>query len=107
VAHEDGRLIQLAYDAFVVLNNPRDGQRFDRGWVLVERLDLNLEARVCGGEHAVTLALVVLDPLLPASWGHPQAVDQDDGVRGARVGGVLGVHEALLLTARRQEVLVR
>jgi hypothetical protein len=32
-------------------------------------------------------------------------VNQDDGVWGARVGGVLGVHEALLLTARRQGVL--
>src|SRR5829696_8056059 len=92
VSHEDGWLLQLAYDAFVVLDDPRDGQSFDRGGVLVERLDLYLKARVGRGEHTVAAALVVLDPVLPATGCHPQPVNQEDGVRGARVGGVLGSH---------------
>ena len=92
VAHDDGWLIQLAYDALQVLDDPRDGQSLDRGGVLVERLHLYLKAWVGGGEHAVALALVVLDPLLPAAGGHPEAVNQHDGVRGGRVGGVLGGH---------------
>src|SRR5215212_1913517 len=92
VSNEDGWLLQLAYDSFVVFDDPRDSQSLDRGGVLVERLDLYLEARVCGGEHAVSLVLVVLDPLLPATWGHPQAVHQDDGVWSGRIGGVLGGH---------------
>jgi hypothetical protein len=46
-----------------------------------------------GGEHAVSLALVTLDPLLPAAGDHPEAVDQDDGVWSVGcVGGILGGH---------------
>ena len=101
VAHDDGWLIQLAYDALQVLDDPGDGQSLDRGGVLVERLHLDLKAWVGGGENAVALALVALDPVLPAAGGHPEAVNQDDGVRGGRVGGVLGGHgEALLFLDR-------
>jgi hypothetical protein len=75
-----------------VFDDLRDSQSLDRGWVLVERLNLYLKAWVGRGEHAVTTALVALDPLLPASGGDPQTVDQHDGVWGGWVGGVLGGH---------------
>jgi hypothetical protein len=61
------------------------------GWILVERFDLDLKARVGNGEHTVTTALVALDPLLPASRGDPQTVDQYDCVRAAGVGGLSAV----------------
>ena len=72
VAHDDRGLLQLAYDSFVVLDDPRDGQSLDRGWVFVERFDLDLKAWVGRGEYTVTTALVALDPLLPASGGVTQ-----------------------------------
>src|SRR5215213_5146178 len=79
-----------------MLDDRRDSQSLNRGGILVERFDLDLKAWVGRGEHAVTTALVALDPLLPASGGDPQTVDQHDGVRGGRGGGVLGSHELLL-----------
>src|SRR5215204_748097 len=82
-------------DAAGALAIPR-GQSLDRGGVLAQRLDLDLKAWVGRGEHAVTLAFVTLDPLLPASGGHPESVDQDDGVWSGRIGGVLGGHGVLL-----------
>jgi hypothetical protein len=92
VSHEDGWLLQLAYDSFIVFDNPRDSQSLDRGGILVERLYLDLKTRVGGGEHAVAAVLVVLDPVLPAAGCHPEAVNQHDGVWGGWVGGVLGSH---------------
>jgi hypothetical protein len=81
---------ELPYDALEVLHDGGDGQGLDRGGVLAQRFDLNLEARVGGGEHAVAFALVALDPPLPAARGHPQAVDEDDGVGGVWCGhGIL------------------
>src|SRR5215207_1256140 len=56
------------------------GQVLDRGRVGVQGLDLDLETRVGRGEHAVALLLVVGLPVLPTAWGHPEAMDQDDGV---------------------------
>ena len=41
--------------------------------------------------HAVALALVALDPVLPAARGHPEAVDQDDGVWSGGCGVPLSV----------------
>src|SRR5829696_4956925 len=66
------------------------------GRVLSQRLDLYLEAGVGGGEHTVALALIALDPLLPAAWSHPQTMDEDDGVGSGRIGRVLGNHGVLL-----------
>src|SRR5207245_2633314 len=37
--------------------------------------------------HVEAAGLVALDPILPAAWRHPQAVDEDDRVRRLRVGG--------------------
>jgi hypothetical protein len=85
-----------AYDALEVLDDPRDSRGLDRGGVLVERLYLYLKAWVCGGEHAVSLVLVVLDPVLPATGCHPEAVNQHDGVGRSPVGGVFGSHGVLL-----------
>jgi hypothetical protein len=61
-------------------------QRLDRRGISVERLHLDLESGIGRGENAVAGLLVTLDPVLPASRGHPEAVDQDNGVRGGRVG---------------------
>ena len=52
-----------------------DGRR-----VGAQRLDLDLEAGVGGGEHGHPPGLVVGHPVLPAAGGDPQAVDQDNGV---------------------------
>jgi hypothetical protein len=79
-----------------VLYDRRDGHSLNRGGILVERFDLDFKAWVGRGEHPVTTALVVLDPLLPASGGDPQTVDQHDGVRSGRGGRVLGSHSVLL-----------
>jgi hypothetical protein len=68
----------------------------DRRGVLAQSLNLDLKARVSRGKHAVAAALVALDPLLPAARGHPEAVDQDDGVGKGLVGGVLCGHGVLL-----------
>ena len=67
VAHDDRRAIELAYDVLKVFDDRRDSQSLNRGGILVERFDLDLKAWVGRGEHAVTTALVALDPLLPAS----------------------------------------
>jgi hypothetical protein len=64
-----------------VLDDGGYGDFLDRRRVGVERLDLGLEARVRRREDAEALPLVVVDPVLPASWGHPEAVDEHDGVR--------------------------
>src|SRR5919107_765497 len=96
VAHDDRGAIQLSYDAFEMLDYGGDGQGLDRGWVLAQGLDLYLQARVCGGENAIALALVALDPPLPAARGHPQPVHQHDGVRGGSLRGGVVSHEDLL-----------
>src|ERR671920_1899332 len=92
VAHDDRGAIQLSYDAFEMLDYGGNGQGLDRGWVLAQGLDLYLQARVCGGENAIALALVALDPPLPAAGGHPEAVHQHDGVGGTRLRGVVIGH---------------
>ncbi|HKH36957.1 MAG TPA: hypothetical protein VKA82_07285 [Rubrobacter sp.] len=48
-------------------DDPRDSQSLNGGGIRIERFDLHLKAWVGRGEHAVTLVLVALDPLLPAS----------------------------------------
>src|SRR6185503_914939 len=80
VTDQDRRRLELADDAFQPLDDRRHGELLDRRRVGVERLDLDVEARIGGRENAVALALVVGDPALPAAWRHPEAVDQDDGV---------------------------
>jgi len=83
-----------------VLDDRRDGQSFDRGGVLVERLDLDLKAWVGGGEHAVAAILVVLDPLLPAAGvtHRPWISTMVSGAAGSGVFSV--VIEALLFLNR-------
>src|SRR3954453_4364868 len=68
-----------------MLDDRRNCQRFDRRGIGIERLDLGLESRIGGGENSVAGLLVVLDPVFPASWGHPEAVDEDNGVRSGLV----------------------
>ena len=52
----------------------------DHRRVGVQRLDLDLETRIRGREDLEAALLVVGDPVLPAARGHPEAVDEDDGV---------------------------
>ena len=52
----------------------------DRRGVLAQRLDLDVEARVGGREDVVPLALVVSDPMLPATRCDPEPVNENDGV---------------------------
>src|SRR3712207_5888105 len=100
VAHDNRRALQLAYDTLVVLHDCGDRQRLDRGGVLVQRLYLYLKAGVGRSEHPIAAALVALDPVLPASWGHPEPMDQDDGVWSTRIRGVvLSGHGVLLLSS--------
>src|ERR687889_2133575 len=96
VAHDDRGAIQLAYDAFEVLDYGGDGQGLYRRGIIAQGLYLYLQARVCGGEHTIALALVALDPPLPASGGHPEAVHQHDGVRSGSLRGAVVSHEDLL-----------
>ena len=79
-----------------VFDDGGNSESLDRGWVPSQRLDLYLEAGVGGGEDTVALALVALDPLLPAAWSHPQTMDKDDGVGSGRIGRVLGSRGVLL-----------
>src|ERR671914_2990270 len=96
VAHDDRRAVEFSDDTLVVLHDCGDRQRLDRGGVLVQRLYLCLQAGIGRSEHAIAAALVALDPVLPASWGHPEPVDQDDGVWSTRIRGVvLGGHGEL------------
>src|SRR5215204_1700561 len=55
-----------------------------------------LEAWVGRGQHTVALVLVALDPLLPASRGHPESVDQYDGVGGGGLRCAIVGHGDLL-----------
>jgi hypothetical protein len=80
VAREDGRAVELVDHPGDVGNRAGTvavaiGSGFSR-----EGLDLNLEARISGRQDAISLRLVVGNPRLPAAWGHPEPVDQDDGV---------------------------
>src|SRR5919112_2531192 len=96
VAHDDRGAIQLSYDAFEMLDDCGDPQGLDRRGIIAQGLDLYLQARVCGGENAVSLALVALDPPLPAARGHPESVNQDYGVRSGSLRGGVVSHEDLL-----------
>ena len=98
VSHEDGWLIQLSYDGLIVFYDLRYNQSLDRGWVLVERFDLCLKAWVCGSQHAVSLVLEVLDPLLPLR-GVTQRPWINTMVSGAAGSGMFSVVIEALLTA--------
>ena len=97
VAHDDRGSLQLADDTLEVLDDRRDGHSLNRGWILVERFNLDVKAWVGRGEHAVTTALVALDPLLPASGGVTHRPWISTMVsRSGRGGSVLGSHRVLL-----------
>jgi len=80
VAHDDRRAVQGGDDGGEVIDGLGDGEVRDDLRVLAQRLDLDLEPRVGRGHDGEALLLVVLDPALPAAGGHPEAVDEDDGV---------------------------
>ena len=77
-------LIEIADDPLEVLDARRDRHALDRRGVGVQRLDLDIEPGVGGGDHAQPLGLVALDPVLPTPGCDPEAVDQDDRVRRGR-----------------------
>jgi hypothetical protein len=80
VSNEDWRRVDRPDHGGEVFDDGGYGDFLDRRWVGVERLDLDLETGVGRREDTEALLLVVVDPVLPASWGHPEAMDQHDGV---------------------------
>lgn len=78
MANDDWGALQLVDDAPYVLDDGGNGQRLYGRGVFAQRLDLDSKAWVSRSEHAVAATLVALYPLLPATWGNPEAVDQDD-----------------------------
>jgi hypothetical protein len=106
MSHDDRWLIEIADDALVMLDDAGDGQRLDRRGVCAQRLDLDLEAGVGGGEHPVAAACVAVDPVLPAARGHPQSVDQHNRVSNDRERGT-GSHDSLLNMSTRGSALDR
>jgi len=89
VAHDDRRSVESLDHSGEVVDRLRDRRLGDHRRVLPERLHLDLEAGVGGREDPEALGFVVGDPVLPASGGHPQAVDQDDRVGAGRVASEL------------------
>ena len=90
VPDQDRRLFELVDHAGQVRDGLRDGELGDDRRVLAQRLDLHLEAGVAGREDAVALGLQIRDPAFPRARGHPQPVDEDDGIGAhavTRAGG--------------------
>ena len=56
-----------------------DAETVHDGRVATEGLDLAFHAGPSRGEDLVPALLVTRLPTLPAAWGEPQAVDEDDG----------------------------
>ena len=86
VPDENGRLVELTDQSLEARDDLRHRHSFDRRRIGIERLDLDVEARIRGGEDAKALRLVVRDPMLPAPRRDPETVDEYDGVwylRGA------------------------
>ena len=48
--------------------------------VLAQRLDFDLESGVAGGDDLVPPGFEAFLPPAPAARGHPEAVDENDGV---------------------------
>ena len=94
-------LQELGNDVLQVRDRIRHGDVLDRGRILAQRLDFDLEAGIGGREHAVPAALEVGDPVLPAARRHPQAVDQHHGVG---IGDLVGCHVASLGGVARTRV---
>src|SRR4051812_20654032 len=63
-----------------VVGDLRDADPGDSGRVAAQFVDISLHAGPSAGDHAVTAVGVALDPVLPTEGGHPQPVDEDDGV---------------------------
>jgi hypothetical protein len=99
---QDGRGLQPADDPLQKLDDRGHRQRLDRRRILVERFHLDLEAGIRRGEHLETAAAIVIDPFLPASWRHPEAVDENDGVRGGRVSAHESAFRSHGLSAPRE-----
>ena len=98
VAHEDRRRVERRDDRLQMRDDRRNCEPLDRRWVGVERLDLDLETRVCRDEDLVAPRLIVRNPVLPTARRQPEAVDQHD-----RIGLSFVVHNALPNGFRRFE----
>ena len=80
VAHQDGGRLQLSDHALEMLDDRGNCQLLDRRRIRSERLNLDLEPRIRGGENAITAILVAGLPVLPASTSDPKAMYQNDGI---------------------------
>ena len=61
-----------------VIQGGGNGRLGDDLGLLAQRLDLDLESRVCRHDDLMSLRPVVRSPVVPASRRHPQPVDQHD-----------------------------
>jgi hypothetical protein len=80
MTHEDrGRLDSLD-NAFEVRHDRGNRETLNGRWIAVERFDLDLEPRIRWSEDAVAPGFIARDPMLPASWRHPEAMNQHDRI---------------------------
>ena len=82
-----GRLRQCLDLGGDVRDRVGHGQVRDDVGVLPKSFDLDLESRIPRREDGEALLLVVCLPAFPAARGHPQPVDEDDGVGGVCIFG--------------------
>src|SRR4030095_5006281 len=76
MTHKDRWRLQSLDNAFEVRHDRGNREAVDGRWIAVERFDLDLEPRIRWGEDAVAPGFIARDPVLPASWGHPEAMNQ-------------------------------
>src|SRR5262245_36359726 len=100
MTHEDRWRVDSLNNAFEMLHEGGNREALDGRWIAVERLDLDLEARIRWREDEVASGLIARDPVLPASRRHPEAMNQDDRIGTFRWRG----HGRLLV--RRLPVLL-
>src|SRR6185437_10868343 len=91
--HNDGWPVQVTDDLFVVLDNLGQSQPGDWRGVAAKLLDVALHARPASRDHAESATRVAVHPMLPAQRGHPETMNQHDGVW--RGGGRSGRHQFL------------
>src|SRR5438128_10644224 len=70
VADNDRRIVQVAHQCVVVVDDLTDSQVLDRGWISTQRSDVAIHSRPTLGDDAKPFAAVALNPLFPAERGH-------------------------------------
>ena len=86
VPNEDGRFIECAHEAVVVVGDLGDTQPRKCGRVAPHLLNFTRHAWPGRSEHPVAVRLVKAEKVFPTARGHPKPVDEHDGA-GLGVGG--------------------